>query len=88
MSPARVKGFARLAGRTLTRVFIHTASAEKEKGTVLKGPSPFFFWWRRRESNPRPRALRPEVYMLIHVYCFNRLLPDGQGRQTAIPGEI
>jgi hypothetical protein len=48
----------------------------------------FLNWWRRRESNPRPRALRPEVYMLIHVYCFNRLLPDGQGKQSAIPQEI
>jgi len=23
--------------------------------------------------------------MLIHVFKFNRLLPDGQGRHTAIP---
>src|SRR3569833_332496 len=42
-------------------------------------------WWRRRESNPRPQVLRLRLYMLIHIYCFNRLLPDGQGRQTAIP---
>jgi hypothetical protein len=25
----------------------------------------FCKWWRRRESNPRPQVLRPEVYMLI-----------------------
>ena len=41
-------------------------------------------WWRRRESNPRPQALCRWLYMLIPVYCFNRLLPDGQGKQPAI----
>jgi hypothetical protein len=25
----------------------------------------FAAWWRRRESNPRPKALRPRYYMLI-----------------------
>lgn len=42
-------------------------------------------WWRRRESNPRPQALRLRLYMLIRVYCFNRQQPDGQGQLTAIP---
>ena len=41
-------------------------------------------WWRRRESNPRPQVLCRRIYMLIPVYCFNRLLPDGQGKQPAI----
>jgi len=25
-------------------------------------------WWRRRESNPRPSVLRPQIYMLSHIY--------------------
>jgi len=25
----------------------------------------FLFWWRRRESNPRPRILCLQLYMLI-----------------------
>src|SRR5690606_77482 len=45
----------------------------------------FCYWWRRRELNPRPSALCPRLYMLIHVFGFNRRLPDGQGIPTAIP---
>jgi hypothetical protein len=41
-------------------------------------------WWRRRESNPRPQIRRRRLYMLIHAFKFNRKLPDGQGKQTAI----
>jgi len=44
----------------------------------------FLRWWRRRESNPRPQVLCRWIYMLIPVYCFSRLLPDGQGKQPAI----
>jgi len=42
-------------------------------------------WWRRRESNPRPQALCPELYMLIPVFESRWRLPDGQGRPTASP---
>jgi len=29
-------------------------------------------WWRRRESNPRPKALYRQFYILSPViYCFN-----------------
>ena len=43
------------------------------------------YWWRWRELNPRPQILRLRFYMLIRVFGFNCLLPDWQGRQTAIP---
>ena len=33
----------------------------REKSEVEKGDE----WWRRRESNPRPQAIRPMLYMLI-----------------------
>jgi hypothetical protein len=33
-------------------------------------------WWRRRESNPRPQALCPRLYMRSRVYCFNWQQPD------------
>jgi len=51
-------------------------------------------WWRRRESNPRPEALLPGVYMLILSFGFSEsgppagglpiipsplILPEGQG---------
>ena len=42
-------------------------------------------WWRRRESNPRPQILRLWFYMRSRVFTFNRLHPDGQGKQTASP---
>ena len=29
------------------------------------------YWWRRRESNPRPSALGRWLYMLSCVYCFS-----------------
>ena len=34
----------------------------------------FVNWWRRAESNRRPRALGHWYYMLIPVFVFNRLL--------------
>jgi hypothetical protein len=30
-----------------------------------KQKKPIVTWWRRRESNPRPKALHPDIYMLI-----------------------
>ena len=33
--------------------------------------SPCIFWWRRRESNPRPPARHRKLYMLSFVYCFS-----------------
>jgi len=59
----------------------------KKKGPPLAGQA-FIVWWRRRESNPRPRALRPRIYMLIRANLFDRTLPDGQGRRAAIPDEF
>jgi len=42
-------------------------------------------WWRRRESNPRPRAFHPRIYMLSRVYSLTVTLPDGQGHVSASP---
>jgi hypothetical protein len=28
----------------------------------------FFVWWRRGESNPRPKVLRPRIYMLSALF--------------------
>jgi hypothetical protein len=67
-----------------TRLLIHTGLPNK-KGRTRR---PLHVWWRRRESNPRPRALRPRIYMLIRANLFNRTLPDGQGRRAAIPDEF
>ena len=55
-------------------------------------------WWRRRESNPRPKAFRSDLYMRIRVVegdrapkgrlpfrLRHRLNPANRGRK-AIPG--
>ena len=43
-------------------------------------------WWRRRESNPRPQALRLRLYMLSRVYLgLADPAPDGQGSGPASP---
>ena len=41
-------------------------------------------WWRRRESNPRPQALRLWFYMLSSIFLFNRMLSDRQDSHAAI----
>lgn len=46
---------------------------------------PFRHWWRRGESNPRPKALRRRYYMLSVVYGFSQLEPDEQENQSASP---
>ena len=38
-----------------------------------------FIWWRRRESNPRPKVLCHWYYMLSFVIGFNLSEPDEQG---------
>ncbi len=45
-------------------------------------------WWSRRESNPRPQALRSKIYVRSHIHCSHRALPDGQGKRTASPVAI
>ena len=57
-------------------------TAPKPPKDLLKAP---VYWWRWRELNPRPQILRLRLYMLIPAFGFNCQLPDGQGRQTAIP---
>jgi len=50
--------------------FSSTSHPRKKK----KGPrgALFHFWWRRRESNPRPKVLRPRIYM--HSSPFSLVL--------------
>ena len=36
------------------------------------------YWWRRRESNPRPRILRPQLYMLSRVFVLTACDPTGR----------
>jgi len=67
-----------------TRVLIRTA--RKRKRAAVSG-DPFSFWWRRRESNPRPQALRHRLYMLSRSIFFNRLLPDRRGAQVGDSGK-
>ena len=38
----------------------------------------FTRWWRRRESNPRPKALHYWYYMLSFVFSFSFANPDEQ----------
>ncbi len=41
----------------------------------------FLKWWRRGESNPRPRALRHKIYMLIPCFDLTAGYPTGQENQ-------
>jgi len=68
-----------------TWVLIHIKSTNK-KGHLKSGD--LCYWWRWRESNPRPQALRHRLYMLIHVISFSQQLPDGQGKLMAIPDKF
>src|SRR5690606_19356705 len=42
-------------------------------------------WWRRRESNPRPQALRPRLYMLSPPFVLTASNPTDRARSTASP---
>ena len=42
-------------------------------------------WWRRRESNPRPQALRSKVYMLI--LSLNLASDYPTGREDLTPAQ-
>src|SRR5690554_2658613 len=44
-------------------------------------------WWRRRESNPRPQALRSELYMLIPS-LFSRRATRRTGKTRSQPGKV
>ena len=60
----------RRAGRlTLTRLRSETAPtlAFRAKKIPTDKGWDFGFWWRRRESNPRPEILHSEFYILSHV---------------------
>src|SRR5690606_21735372 len=42
-------------------------------------------WWRRRESNPRPYALRPRLYLLSPPFVLAASNPADGERSTASP---
>ena len=43
----------------------------------------FEYWWRRRESNPRPQALDFRIYMRSSLFDSRLTLPEEQGRRSA-----
>ena len=44
----------------------------RSAGLKTGGPSRRHEWWRRRESNPRPKAFDNDVYMHIRVVAGTR----------------
>ena len=42
-------------------------------------------WWRRRELNPRPRAVKPGYYMLISPLDLVHFLPGERGMNVDQP---
>jgi hypothetical protein len=38
----------------------------------------FHFWWRRRESNPRPQVIHLQLYMLSRVFDLTVSYPTGR----------
>jgi hypothetical protein len=62
--------------RADTRNPASRGDSRKEKGPGdYPGPSD---WWRRRESNPRPRDLRLWLYMRIRVFVLAGYYPTGR----------
>jgi len=54
--------------RTVSRLVNSLREFDLHRADNKKGHpdgAAFFYWWRWRESNSRPQALRYEVYMLI-----------------------
>ena len=45
----------------------------------------FCYWWRRRELNPRPQALRYRTYMLIQSIDLAPGYPTGRENQEPAP---
>jgi len=77
----RITGSTRNACEPGTHLLIRANSPNKKN----RHKAGCFVWWRWRESNPRPQALCRRFYMFSRLYCFNRLLPERQGKQTASP---
>ena len=48
---------------------------KKRPGWIIRA---LLVWWSRRESNPRPQALRPWHYMLSPVIDLTVLVPTGR----------
>ncbi len=42
-------------------------------------------WWRRGESNPRPKAFSADLYMLISRFCITFRAPREKGASKAVP---
>ena len=59
-----------------------TRNRVRSVGQYENGPrwGPFSYWWRRRESNPRPQAFRRRLYMLSFAISFNA--KDAGGRAS------
>jgi len=57
------------------------STANRPEKRARREPGPCR-WWRRGESNPRPQALRLEVYMLSRVFGLVFRLPTRQGHLT------
>lgn len=59
--------FFRLAPRSVPDAGSIIYNYVKQKNHRMGG---FYVWWRRRELNPRPQALRPWPYMLSLIFWF------------------
>ena len=69
LPPAMLKiAFLRVAEVERCCQLLHWRVTRVIRGAPMKRAArraALFYWWRRRVSNPRPQALRYELYMLI-----------------------
>ena len=56
--------------------------------SVINQQGIIVYWWRRRESNPRPQALRLWLYMLSRVFSFDRIATRRAGLRNGEPPGI
>ncbi len=71
------------AGYRKVDVLITTGFSKPRSGTPVQRKTAWsssrpFGWWRRRESNPRPKALYRQFYMRSQVVWFNHGPADRQ----------
>jgi hypothetical protein len=74
-------GILPLAVVPALRVRLPPPQAKKQKGPPFGDPF-CFFWWRWRESNPRPKVLHPQLYMLSSPFDLVRRQHDVRGAST------
>lgn len=72
-------GVAKRAKRSCNHLLQKEKRTARHAACVNRTGSSCFQWWRRRESNPRPKIIHTGLYMLIPDFDFTCTIPSRQG---------